>query len=696
MRKLKTKVTVPTVTKSSEQRDATFPVDHYSASSMIAFTTNPVLFRIRYINRETIDTTNSAKSVIGKAFHRAVEVYYGGGEGATAMDESEAIAQGLKAGVEYIDQYQDGWIKWTDSIPNKQKMQEMVAFGFNAFVTEHKYEPNRVLATEDEIKESVSVEYDGQMKHMPVPLKGKIDRVDEVNGDIEVRDYKTVHAFSDPDKIDGAKMIQAVAYFLLVHAKYGRAPKRMYYDEVKLTKNRDGGPQTRSYCVEYSESGLFFHFFFRLYEDITRALAGEAVFVPNINALYDNEVSLVAYMHGLDLPEKLAELKKKHRTEDITEVLTRELNSKANERKFLEAIQKNTTLAKGINYETMKIEEKIQTKLMEHGIVVRFDSVVSGATVDLYRYAPSIGVKMSKLRNYTDDIEQVLGKAGVRVLAPIQNSTLIGYEVPKAERRFPALPKTDGHNMAIGERSDGTIHRYDLRTAPHLLVAGASGSGKSVFLGNIIKQVAETGDSELWLIDPKKVELAGYRGQATRYATDIDDIRDLFADLTTEMHRRYELLHAKGAKKLDDLKGKNKPKYIYAIVDEFGDLITGKHTRKETTPTGEIYAVGELKGQPKYKVTTRDISSEIEAFLLGLAQMARASGIHIVIATQRPSTDVVKGTIKANFPAKAVFRTAKAVDSQVVIDEAGAEKLLGKGDMLWSADGATERLQAYA
>lgn len=664
---------------------------------MKLFTTNPVLYRIRYMNRETLDVDTGVKAVVGKAMHKALEVYYGGGDEAVPLnDEGTAIALGLKAGTEFLDEYPDGFIRYNATIKTKARALEVFAFGYNAYVAEHPYTPDRILGVEEEIKMRVHVQWEGKDVDMPVPLKGFIDRVERVDGRIEVRDYKTTDKFSNPEKIDGAKMLQAVSYYLLAYAKYGEAPRRMYFDEIKYTKNQDGGKQTQSYCVEYDDCGLFFHFFFRLYEDINRALNGEAVYVPNLDALYDNEVALIAYVHGLDLPEKVAELKKKHRTDDIGKVLARELNNSAYERKFLEALEKSTTLAKAINYDNMTIDERIRTKLMEHGIVLRYDSTVEGAAVDLYRYAPSVGVKMSRLRNYVEDVEQVLGVTGVRVLAPIPKSTLIGFEVPRETRTFPTMPEFDGHNIAIGQRSTGECMRYDLRDAPHTLVAGASGSGKSVWLANTIRQLAAAPDVQLWLVDPKRVELGEFKAQAARYETDVEGVRDMLADLTAEMHRRYEVMRDKSARKIADLKGKARMPYIYVIVDEYGDLITGKHTKQETVPTGEIYAIGALKGQPKYKTTTRDLSSEIEAFLLGLAQMARAAGIHMVIATQRPSTDVVKGTIKANFPCKVLFRTAKAIDSTVVIDEAGAEKLLGKGDMLFGVDGSVERLQGYA
>ena len=128
---------------------------------------------------------------------------------------------------------------------------------------------------------------------------------------------------------------------------------------------------------------------------------------------------------------------------------------------------------------------------MEHGMLIKYDSTVFGYAIDLYRYHPSIGLKMSKLKNYLADIEQVIGKSGIRILAPIPNSTLIGFEIPKEERYFPKeIPDTEGFELAIGYDIYGNLYKYDLRKAPHILVAGATGSGKSVFLNSIITQLS--------------------------------------------------------------------------------------------------------------------------------------------------------------------------------------------------------------
>lgn len=693
-KKLKYNLTIPTVYKSTKEVPPDFPVEHYSPSAMVAFTTNPILFRIKYINGEHIETATSPKAIIGRAFHTAMDTYYGGSEQAI-MNESDAIKYGMEAGATLIENYVDGFIKFSDKIPNKQKMQEIFTYAYQTYIKENKYEPEAVIATEDGVKETIDVDFNGKRLHLPVPLKGYLDRVDERNGEIEIRDYKVVERYSDPEKIDGAKILQAVSYYLLVYAKHGKPPTRLVFDEIKYTKNADGTPQTRSYRMEFKENLMFFQFFFRYYDDMTQALLGKMVYMPNLNALYDNEVAMIAYMHGLDMPEKVAELKAKHQVSNLTDVLNQEMATTANMKKLMEAIERGTTLVKAIDYSNMQTQEKISTKMMEHGIVLKYDSTITGATVDLYRFIPSIGVKMKALKQYTEDVEQVLGVTGVRILAPIQNSTLVGFEVPRAERVFPALPADKGWDLHIGQTTDGTAFRYDLRQAPHMLVAGASGSGKSVFLHSVIRQILRLGGAELWVCDPKRVEMAEYAPQAKIYASEPLEIHDTLATLRKVMMERYDRLREAGVKSIAEYTGSDMP-YIVAIVDEFGELTMGGHETTEMQGTGEIYTKGDYAGQEKMKKVTTDISAEMEQNILRIAQLGRASGIHLVIATQRPDVKVVNGTIKANFPVKVALRTAKAIDSTVVMDEAGAEKLMGKGDMLFSADGKVTRLQGYA
>lgn len=651
-----------------------------------------MLFKVKYINRDRFDTSMGISGVLGQAFHLAMEVYYGGSDTLIPTNESEAIEYGLKAGMDFLDKYNDGFILWSKNIPNKQKAFDLLSFCFREYVKCMPYQIGNVIAVEDEIKQKIDVEWRGTRLQLPVPLKGFLDRVMREDGKIKIKDFKTCYTFSNPEKIDGAKILQAVEYYLLAYAKYGEEPYSVTFEEVKYTKNSDGSKQVREYEIVFADNELYFDFYFRFYEDMTKALNGEMVFVPNVHAMFDNEVAIIAYIHRLDITEETAKLMKKHKVDNISSLLKKQIQSAGNMRKLMKTVEANFVSAKNLNYEKMENHEKIQTKLMEHGMMLQFDSIIEGSTVDLYQYTPSIGLKMRRLRNYVEDIEQVLGISGVRVLAPIPNSTMVGFEVPRRERTFPTVPEGSGFDIAIGQTIMGAPRRFDFRTAPHMLVAGSSGSGKSVFLNAFIEQVSRIKNVDLHLFDPKRVELSHHKSKAVEYQSDIMEIYASLGKLEDEMGARYKLLEEA---KVRNIEGMPSMKYKVVIVDEFGEIISAKAIDIQRQKTGHVFSRGSKAGMEEEKVIETDISGGIEDKILRLAQMGRACGIHMVIATQRPSADVIKGTIKANFPVKVVFKTAKAVDSVVILDDLGAEKLAGKGDMLFAGDQGLERLQGF-
>ncbi len=654
---------MPKVLRTSSgtsQNSDSFPVPHYSASSMISFSTNPILFKIKYINKEYFDTTMGISGVLGSAFHLAMEVYYGGSDTLIPANEKEAIEYGLKAGMDFLDKYNDGFINYSKTIPTKQKAFELLSYCFNSYVTEMPYKADGILGVEEEIKVQVDVEWRGKQLKMPVKLKGFLDRTEMDDGKLKIIDYKTCYKFSDPEKIDGAKILQAVEYYLLKYAQSGIEPYSVIFEEVKYTKNSDGGSQVRRYEIVFAENELYFDFYFRFYEDMTRALNGEMVYVPNVHTMFDNEVAIISYIHRLDVSEETAKLMKKHKVHSISDLLKKEIQSAGNMRKLMKAVEENFVSAKNIDYDKMSMEEKIQTKMLEFGIMLQFDSKIDGATVDLYRYTPSMGVKMARIRNFVDDMEQVTGVSGIRILAPIPGTKLVGFEIPKENRQFPNLPaKTDGFNLAMGLTINGEVRRFDVREAPHVLVAGSSGSGKSVFLHSMIKQLIELKNVELHLFDPKQVELFQYEEMVEEYKHSPAGISAGLVNLVSEMEKRYTAMKKLGIKNISQTADFN---YKFVIIDEYADL---------------------------------KMRSEIDNNIKLLAQKGRACGIHIIIATQRASTKVIDGDVKINFPVKVVFRMAKAVDSRVMLDEDGAEKLLGKGDCLFSSDAGIERLQAF-
>ncbi len=343
-------------------------------------------------------------------------------------------------------------------------------------------------------------------------------------------------------------------------------------------------------------------------------------------------------------------------------------------------------------------KERITKALNDHKIEISHIEATVGPTVTLYEIIPAEGIKIARIKSLEDDIALSLAALGIRIIAPIPGKGTIGIEVPNKDPQTVSMysmiaskkyqESTAYLPMAVGVTISNEVYIADLTKMPHLLVAGATGMGKSVGLNAIIASLLykkHPAELKFVLIDPKMVEFSLYRKLERHYLAKLPDeenavITDPSKVVTTlnslciEMDNRYALLtnadvrsikeyNAKFAKhKLNPEKGHRYLPYIVVIVDEFADLIM-------------------------------TAGKEIETPIARIAQKARAVGIHMILATQRPSTNVVTGLIKANFPGRIAFRVNQMVDSRTIIDRPGANQLIGNGDMLFSRDGILDRLQ---
>lgn len=661
------KLTAPTITKKVKDEGLVgeyikFPVQHYSYSALTKFGSDPFMFKVNYINGDQIETTSSPTNVLGKTMHKALEVYLGGNKDIpVSTDEGEAIKTAHAFALDYLGGYSDGFISYNATVNGRAKLEERFAFIFFQYIKELDYKKyvKEVLLVEKMLKSKIEI--DGKV--LPIPLKGSADLVyRDFKNRIIIKDHKFTTKYSDEEAIDGAKLIQAAFNFFLVWAELGEKPYSMIYSEFKITPNQDKSRQTKDFEIVFEEHPLIFEFFYRYYYDVTDALLGKQVFVPNVYAMYDKEVSILAYIHRLDLDEEREKAFKTMKVDNITDFLKKRIMKDGAMKKYLETVSTKFVSAETLNYKNMTTEEKIKMKLAEHGLAVEFHSKIQGNSVELYRYEPSVGLKMSKIMSYVKDIEQVIEKSGIRVLAPIPNSGLVGFEVPLESRTFPTLPKTSGFNLAIGQTIMGEPKLFDIRQAPHMLVAGSSGSGKSVFLNCLINQLLKVPNIQLHLFDPKQVELFAFEGlpKVVEYQSHHAAIATSLEQLVEVMENRYDEMKAARAKNIDQMPSM---KYKFIIIDEFADL---------------------------------GMKTSIGSLIQLLAQKGRACGIHLIIATQRASTSIISGDIKVNFPTRAVFRMGKSIDSRVMLDEDGAEKLLGKGDMLFASDAGIERLQGFS
>lgn len=689
-----------------------FPLDHYSKSTFVKFSTNPIMFKINAINGDVIETTSSASSVLGRGLHRAMQTYFGANpEVPVPAEEGEAITLAYDTGRAFLDSYSDGLIHWGNDIPDRAKIGERYSFAFFEYIKGlgHDAHTQTTLLAEKMLRHRVAV----AGHDLPVPLKGSPDWVYKEKGLVKIVDHKFTSKHSGDDKIDGDKLLQAAFYYFLTYAETGEEPYSITFAECKFVPNQDKSkPQVKRFTIIYQDVPLMFDLFYRMYQDVTDALLGKMVYVPNFNAFYDNEVSLLAYIHRLDDTEEQARQFKKAKVDNITDFLRRKIAKSKSLNEFMETAAKKFVSAATLNYSTMTTEEKIKMKLAEHGIGLEFDSKIVGPAVTLYRYDPSVGVKMTKLENYAKDIELVTSSTGVRILAPISGTDLVGFEVPNKDRTFlGTAPKAQNGRVAVGIDIQGTTQYIDLQDAPHVLIAGSTGSGKSVFLNSIIAALGKSVD--LWLMDPKQVELQDV--PSVRYSDQIEGMMRMLKDLVDIMKGRYKEMKAKKIKTWEGRK-------IVAVVDEFQSLtmqstegfvewkLCEQHLKAHRKSMDEVMRL--LRSTRRLRVGDQIIVDSIaecdncekhvfppaSESILRLAAEGRAAGIHLIIATQSPRVDVITGNIKANFPTRVALKVASPADSEVILGVRGAEKLTGKGDMLLvrSTDPDIVRLQGFA
>ena len=344
-------------------------------------------------------------------------------------------------------------------------------------------------------------------------------------------------------------------------------------------------------------------------------------------------------------------------------------------------------------------KNRIVDVLRNFGVEISSIKATVGPTITLYEITPAPGVRISRIRNLEDDIALSLSALGIRIIAPIPGKGTIGIEVPNAKpatvsmRSILDSKKFQESTMelpcAIGKTITNEVFMFDLAKAPHLLVAGATGQGKSVGLNAIITSLLykkHPAELKIVLVDPKKVEFSVYANiekhflakipddEADPIITDVTKVVRTLNSLCKEMDTRYDLLKIAQARNIKEYNkkfierqlnpehGHRFMPYIVVVIDEFGDLIM-------------------------------TAGKEVELPIARIAQLARAVGIHMIIATQRPTTNIITGTIKANFPSRIAFRVGAMIDSRTILDRPGAQQLVGRGDMLYLNGGEPVRVQ---
>lgn len=604
-----------------------------SPSAIMCFLNNQIQFKKRYIAK-VYDDPSSPSMVVGSAMHKMIEQRMKG------QPFEVAIEAGLQA-IENVADYEIEYGKTGSREKIIEQYQKLSTTVINELPTY-----DNILAVEDKIECNLSV------MNKKIPMKGYIDIVLDLGDSLEVIDWKSVTNYSDEETENWSYIIQGWIYSKLAEYKYKKPVSRVVFKEIKKTINRDGQPQIKDYVLNAENLAEADDIMGRVIKSVSDYTDNpDATYFPNPRDMMNGAQSMhiVAQMEGITV-----------RTVHTTE----------RREKFAPV---NTVVAEDIASDDGSETDRIKEKLVEFGIGGRVEKVIKSNTVDTYMFRPNRGVKMSKIATMGDDLSLALGSDAVRVIAPVYGTKTVGIEVPH-EQSFPTFDgKGSSHQIPIGVDTMNNVIYDDIAKMPHMLIGGQTGSGKSVFIRNIIQSL---NNCEVDIIDMKGL--------------DFDDLgKNIISEVSEALMLVKKLVH------LMDERYKNKrvnAKRRVLIIDEYADLVM--QTGKEKHEIG----VFDENGKLKTKTTTIDTRKQLETDLARILQKGRAANINVIIATQRPSADIVAPIIKANCPVKACLRVATAKNSEIILDESGGERLLGKGDMLYLGSGMVKpvRVQCFS
>lgn len=707
-----------------QEKSVSLPIQAFSYSSLLQLLRNPLIFKMKYVFN-VYDDRMGVSGIIGGAFHEMLKTYHGGNENVPVpLDRVAARGLAIDVGLAYITNYNENYIDYGKTGSKEDILQGYTKAVNYYFAEEPEY--HEILMCEEKISADM-VTIDGDL--LPLPGRGRPDLVvKNADGTIDIIDFKTKTAFTSFEEENYPYIIQAEFMFHLLKSK-GVTANRMIFREIKRSENKDKTPQVRDWMTPFDHSP-YHMIFYNLYRDAFKFISQpDQIFLPNLSDMFDGSQAGLIYAQGL-ISSDMSDVEVMHKVRDVA------FTSK----KFV-----GSRLDQDENKNLMP-EEKIKLRLAEFGLPVEPVETETGPSVTRYRFKVSAGIRMSSILKHKADIARAIeAKGEIRILAPIPGTSLIGVEVENAVRGevkrtkdlFPGTMK-----IALGTHVDGKVEAVDLREMPHLLIAGSTGSGKSVLLHNVIKSLSEqmsTEEMRLTLIDPKRVELVSFakdphvEGKIIyEYA---DAVRALMA-LTDDMEKRYKILEKAEKRNLEEFNASKRDKskalpYRIVVIDEFADLMirakieegraVGSYLRK--SPAWLVREIVRRMEEREIEVTDnnhprnfrtkndlmewleeddmRDSMNREDAkpeLLIGrLAALGRAAGIHLIIATQSPRADVITGNIKANFSTRIALTVASPVDSEVILGVRGAEKLSGRGDMLFSFAGnrSLVRLQGF-
>lgn len=659
-----------------EEHFSNFLIDSWSYSKVSCFARNEKDFERRYIYREP--SRKSATTIAGSAYHGALAAYFenlrAGIE--TSLPELERIA------FEYIDSrpaYEWKLMKTTPTMESaiKKATDTAVSALANFMKEKEVYSLSSVHGVELPTEQWLSI----NGVDIPLPCHAEIDLVgDTEDGRTVVIDHKLVGKYTDDEEVKITRGKQAVTYAASYEALTGVVVDEVWFVENKASANKDGSPQLRVFRMQMDPDSRRLYEAM-LYEPLRRMC--EAVSDPDyVYTMNDSDnladraelytfwcKTLLAEADDFDIPDGKKELIKQ-RQRKIRDSSLAMLSPR-----IIKTFGRNAAafIQYDLSFTNMDNSEKIEHILRSFGMVTKVEHVIDGYSSDTYLLEAAAGVKIGNITKYRLDLASALNVASVRIgkdLVVYDGKSYLSIEAGK-KRTKDLLWDTSylqGRRIPVGVDNYGNTIVWDLdnNSTPHMLVCGATGSGKSVCIRSTIEYAREAGITDIVVMDPK-YEFTGLASEGVRVVNDISDIEGAMKSMVKDMQSRA----VNGTKR-----------FTLVIFDEFADAVQSARSGRQLDIREDVLVGFYSSGLPKTKNIVTGREKSLEENLKMLLQKGRSLGFRILAATQRASTEIITGDAKVNFPVQVCFRVPKALDSKVVLDEEGAESLQGHGDGL--------------
>jgi len=687
-----------------EELFSNYLIDSWSYSKVTSFARNEKEFEKREIYREK--SRRSASSVAGNAYHAALQFFFENlSEGQTPIPQLEQIA------FLYIDEVHANDWKLQKTTPTIEECRIKATKSVSTFIGNFYSELSVYTA---DIKDILGVELrcDEWLTingvDIPLPCHAIIDLVIETkDGKTVIIDHKSKAKFTDEDEIAFTAGKQAITYVNAYESKTGKTVDEVWFIENKEAKNKDGSPQLKRHRIIINEDTRKLYEAL-LYEPLRRMI--EAVSDPDyVYTINDSDnfcekaelyefwaKTMIAEVDDFEIPENKKELIAK-RQKKIRDASLASISPKV-----ITGFRNNAAsfITYDLSTSNMTNSEKIEHVLRTFGIIVKVAHEIQGYSSNTYLLEVSAGVKIASVMKYHLDIANALDVSSVRIGANLmvyEGKSYLYVETPKkrTEILYWNDKYLDGLKIPIGVDNFGRTVVWDMNNhaTPHMLICGATGSGKSVSIISTVEYAIKAGIEDIYIFDPK-YEFCSYKEKANVF-NEIEDIEEQMRELVDRMQARAKT-------------GENKK--VLVVFDEFADAVSASKQGAELDIREEVqvgyYAPKKVKGmwgdevlppEPKYAMKVTGKMKSLEENLKILLQKGRSLGFRIIAATQRASVNVVTGDAKVNMPVQICFRVPKEIDSKVVLDEPGAESLSGMGDGLMRSPEYTDivRFQGF-